>query len=205
MRFRVALLLALLATVWFSAPAAADPGTGLDPAPDRAVARLETEFMRMMIPHHRGAIAMARMAEMKASRPELRALASKIVRDQGSEIVELSHWLRDWYGMEPPADMAMSMEMMRQMDMPMMGGMMSDMAGPMRAMESMTGRDFDVAFMSALVDHHAMAVMMAAPVLMHGHHADLYRAANNMVLAQGEEIRQLREWLDAWYGVKRPA
>ena len=200
MRFRFAALLSLLLTLSLAAPAAADPGTGLDPAPDQAVAQLETEFLRMMIPHHREAIAMARMAEMKASRPELRALASKMIRDQQNEIVELGHWLRDWYGQEPPSGATMPMDMMRQMGMPMM----PDMAERMRAMETKTGSDFDVAFMSAMVDHHAMAVMMAAPVLMHGHHADLYKAANTIVLSQGEEIRQMREWLRDWYGVPRP-
>lgn len=204
MRVRFAVVLSLVLCLAAAAPAGADPG-GLDPAPDPMVARLETGFMRMMIPHHREAIAMAGMAEMKASRPELRALAGKMVRDQQAEIAELSHWLRDWYGMEPPADATMPMaEMMREMGMTPMAGMMGDMAERMRVLETKSGADFDVAFMSAMVDHHAMAVMMAAPVLMQGHHADLYEVANTIVLSQGQEIRQMREWLDAWYGVKRP-
>lgn len=94
--------------------------------------------------------------------------------------------------------------MMPGMGMPTMGGMMADEAARMQALAAKTGADFDVEFLSAMTDHHAMAVMMAAPVLMRGHHADLYTLAEGIVVTQGQEIRQMDEWLDAWYGVQRP-
>ncbi len=45
--------------------------------------------------------------------------------------------------------------------------------------------------------------MMAAPVLMAGHHQGLKMLASDIVISQGEEIKQMQQWLDAWYGVKR--
>jgi uncharacterized protein (DUF305 family) len=202
----LALLLAFLSALPAS-PAAADPG-GPDPAPDPAVAELERNFLTGMIPHHRGAVQMAELAVQKATRPELRRLAQRMIDEQRSEIDTMTHWLRDWYGMEAPAGTSMPMGMMSEAGMEMMhqmmDGMMPDEMARMRALETKSGADFDVEFMSAMVDHHAMAVMMAAPVLIGGHHADLYTLAENVVISQGEEIKQLDEWLEAWYGVKRP-
>lgn len=175
----------------------------LDPAPDPGEAKIETDFLNGMIPHHRDAIAMAQMAVMKATRPELRAMAQSIINDQQREVDQMSRWLKDWYGLDAPAGMMMPGDVMTGM-MPMMKGRMPDMEAAMRQLDAKTGSDFDVAFMSAMSHHHAMAVAMAGPVLMGGHHADLFTRAENIVISQGEEIKQMDEWLDAWYGVKRP-
>ncbi len=193
-----------------AAPAAAQL-RALDPAPDPMVAELEKDFLRGMIPHHRGATMMAEMALKKSPQAELRTLAQKIIAGQVEEIQKMSAFLRDWYGMEPPADMAMPMNMPKDMmmpmgkpmDMPMMDAMMPDMDARMMALDAKSGGDFDIEFMSAMTDHHAMALMMAAPVLIHGHHADLYTLAENIVISQGQEIKQMDQWLDAWSGVKR--
>ena len=109
--------------------------------------------------------------------------------------------------MTPPAGDMMSPEMMREMDMPMMHGTMPSMEAMMRQMQALqtkTGSDFDVAYMSALAEHHAMAAMMASSVLVGGYHGDLYKLAARIVKDQGEEIVQLQEWLEQWYGIDRP-
>jgi uncharacterized protein (DUF305 family) len=165
-------------------------------------AQLEVDFLMGMVPHHRGASMMAEMAVMKATRSELRELAGKIIEDQTREIAEMSHVLRDWYGMEPPAGMMMPREMMDMM-MPMLHGLMPNEEARMTALRTKSGPDFDIEFMSAMTDHHAMAVMMAAPLLIAGHHAYLYELAERIVVSQGEEIKQMDEWLDAWYRVER--
>jgi uncharacterized protein (DUF305 family) len=196
----ISLVCALQLTLMLAAPARAQEG---DPAPDPAVSRLEIHFMMHMILHHRSAIAMAEMALQKAEQPELRDMAAAIIDSQQMEITHLSSWLRDWYGMEPPEGMTMPPESMEEM-MPMMHAMMADMEARMAALGSKSGAEFDIAFMSTMADHHAMAIMMAAPALISGHHEDLYTLAEEMVIAQGEEIQQMDEWLQEWYGVKRP-
>ena len=198
MSFTAALVLGLSTF----APAAAQTG-GRDPAPNPTSAALEVEFLQGMVPHHRSAIMMAEMAVQKASRPELRELAQKIIDDQEREIAEMSIWLRDWYGMDPAGGMQMPMGPMMEM-MPMLHNEMPDMDARMQALRERTGAAFDIEFMSAMVDHHAMAIGRAVPVLIHGHHADLVRMAEQVVIAQGEEIKQMDTWLDEWYGVRRP-
>ena len=113
---------------------------------------------------------MAKMAAEKATQPELRELARKIVATQELEIELMTNWLRDWYGMQPLAGHMMSREMMRNMHMPMMRDLMPDMEVRMQALEAQRRSAFDVVFMSSMIDHHAMAVMMALPVLIAGHH-----------------------------------
>lgn len=200
-RWILALVVGIVALGTILAPAWAQ--TGSDPAPNTQAAQVEIDFLMGMIPHHRGAIMMAEMVRDKATRPELRELAQMIIEDQQREIALMTNDLRDWYGMEPPQGMMMSSEMMAQME-PMMHGPMPDMMARMQALETKTGADFDIEFMSAMIDHHAMAIMMAAPVLISGYHSDLYPLSTQIVTSQGEEIAEMKTWLKEWYGVERP-
>jgi uncharacterized protein (DUF305 family) len=178
-----------------------------DVVPDQRAAQVERDFLMGMVPHHRGAIRMSELALQKATKPELREFAQKVIDEQNVEIALMTNYLRDWYGAQPPAGDMPSDAMMRQMNMPMMHGTMpsaQDMMREMQSLEAMSGSDFDIAYMSMMSEHHTMAVMMATPVLIGGFHGDLYTLASTIVKDQGEEIVQLRDWLRTWYNVPRP-
>ena len=53
----------------------------------------DVDFARMMIPHHQGAIDMARAQLEKGRDPAMRELAQKIIADQEREIGILRDWL----------------------------------------------------------------------------------------------------------------
>jgi uncharacterized protein (DUF305 family) len=53
----------------------------------------DVDFMRMMIPHHQGAIDMAKVEVEHGKDPELRKMAQKIIADQEKEIREMRAWL----------------------------------------------------------------------------------------------------------------
>jgi uncharacterized protein (DUF305 family) len=53
----------------------------------------DVDFARMMIPHHQGAIDMARSELEHGKDEELRRIAQKIIDDQEREITELKDWI----------------------------------------------------------------------------------------------------------------
>lgn len=53
----------------------------------------DRDFVCAMIPHHKGAIEMARVAIEHCSDPELKKLAEKIIADQENEIADMRAWL----------------------------------------------------------------------------------------------------------------
>ena len=52
------------------------------------------DFVRMMIPHHQGAIDMAKALLLYGKDPQMRRLAQEIITDQQSEIQLMQLWLR---------------------------------------------------------------------------------------------------------------
>jgi uncharacterized protein (DUF305 family) len=53
----------------------------------------DVDFVRGMIPHHQGAVDMAEVVLSSGTDPEIRKLASDIVRTQNGEIAKMQRWL----------------------------------------------------------------------------------------------------------------
>jgi uncharacterized protein (DUF305 family) len=63
----------------------------------------DREFIDMMIPHHQGAIRMARVELAEGESPELKQLARAIVEAQAKEIDQMKLWRTKWFGAVSPA------------------------------------------------------------------------------------------------------
>jgi len=57
----------------------------------------DVDFAKMMIPHHQGAIAMAKVVLQYGDDPDIRALAEAIVKSQAEEV----QWMTDWLVKQP--------------------------------------------------------------------------------------------------------
>lgn len=74
-----------------------------DPAMLRDVRPFDRAFIDMMIPHHQGAIRMARVEMDKGSDPELKKLAGEVVDAQTREIKEMNAHRKEAFGAASPA------------------------------------------------------------------------------------------------------
>jgi uncharacterized protein (DUF305 family) len=55
-------------------------------------------FIDMMIPHHQGAILMAKKQLSDGSQPALHNMAKDIIKAQSAEIAQMREWRKQWYG-----------------------------------------------------------------------------------------------------------
>ena len=55
----------------------------------------DTDFLRGMIPHHEGAVEMARAEIANGTDPKIRAMAEEVIRTQQAEITTMQTWLAE--------------------------------------------------------------------------------------------------------------
>ena len=141
----------------------------------------DVAFMSMMIPHHEGAIEMAKWIMERTEDQELLEAAEAIIAEQEQEIMQMAAWLEDWYGQEP--DEAMGAMMRSENET--MQGQMEAASNP------------EQAFLEMMTEHHMSAIDMAQLALTHTEQPELRALARDIILAQAEEIYQYQEWLAA--------
>ena len=156
-------------------------------SPNAASAPYDLQFLDTMIPHHQGAVDMARPALEKAQHPELREFARRIIADQEREIAEMRRIREQHYAGRPEA---MNMEM---------PGMADSMKGmDMKALNAATGNAFDLMFLEQMTPHHDGAVVMSREALDKLQHPEIKRLANQIIASQQAEVAQMNEWKKAW-------
>lgn len=149
---------------------------------------IDQHFITGMIPHHEGAIEMARRALERSKRPEVLSLAQGIIAAQTKEIGDMRAWYADWFGSAPPtAGMGMHME---------------GMEGDADALAAVSDAEFDREFLSQMIVHHEMAVVMAQMLAASTARAEMRQLADAIITSQSQEIDMMRGWISAWYGAR---
>lgn len=160
-----------------------------------ADAEYDLRFIDAMIPHHEGAIAMAKDALTKSSRKEMKNLAQAIITAQEKEIAEMKKWRSSWYPKAPQTPMAWSSQMNHSM--PMSSEQMNAMMMTMDLGKA--DKDFDLRFIDAMIPHHKGAITMAEDALSKSKRPEIQKLAKNIISSQETEIKQLEQWRKNWY------
>jgi uncharacterized protein (DUF305 family) len=186
-------LFALVAALTVVAACARPSSTGTAP--------FDQQFIDMMVPHHQGAVEMAKVAEQRAQRPELKRMAADVIRTQDTEIAQMKAWREAWFG----SDQTPAME-----KMPMVEGMggqhgaaghgaTMNMAADVEKLRR-ADEPFDRAFVDAMIPHHESAIGAAKAAEARAERPEIKTLAREIVAAQEREIARMKEWRRAWYG-----
>jgi uncharacterized protein (DUF305 family) len=138
-------------------------------------------FVAEMIPHHRSAVTMAKIAQRRGESAFVRELAADIRRTQTAEISTLR---REDEGLELAGIDRGSLGVPEHMT-----GMDADPAS-LRSAEP-----FDEAFIEMMIPHHEGAITMAKVELDKGADPELTALAEDIVETQEQEIRDMRAHL----------
>ncbi len=143
----------------------------------------DVDFTRQMIPHHQGAVDMAKIQIEHGKDERLKDFNRWVIAAQESEIGFMKNWLRrrdngaapagatDYYG-----------EAMKSMH----HGMMVPYSG-----------DADLDYVRGMIAHHQGAVDMAIVLMAEGMDSELNSLANDIYNSQTQEIGWMQDWLEA--------
>jgi uncharacterized protein (DUF305 family) len=75
---------------------ASEMGMDMDPAQLAEAESFDLAFVRMMIPHHEGAVQMAQDLLAEGENDELQQMARSIIKSQTAEIKTMEAWQKEW-------------------------------------------------------------------------------------------------------------
>ena len=128
-------------------------------------------WLKQMIEHHRGAIAMSEVVLERNPRPDVRAMARQTIAMQGKEIEDLTRLLS-----KSPADPA-SLELFKPANTTMHEAMMAA-----------KGADVSETYLRKMLEHHRGAIALSDVVLANGATGGVRTAAQKVKTVQAKEI-----------------
>lgn len=140
----------------------------------------ERDFIHGMVPHHQEAVTSSEELLSVVVDPDVRTLASNIIRAQEAEITEMKTWYAQWYEAEYRDD--------------------GKYKAMMRPLQNLSPKDAEARFVADMIGHHEHAVLMARELATFAERPELRTLAANIIRDQEAEIRTLTSWLQSKYG-----
>jgi len=161
------------------------------------LSQADVEFMQGMIMHHSQAVEMTALIPSHTENKDIRTLGAKISSSQSDEIRFMERWLA---ARGKPTSMAMP----GMPDMDMSGKPMAPMPGmltpeQMAALRKATGAEFDVLFLTGMIQHHQGALVMVKDLFDTagaGQDADIFNFATDADNTQRAEIKIMQNMLE---------
>jgi uncharacterized protein (DUF305 family) len=159
----------------------------------------DVHFMTGMIGHHAQAILMAGWAPTHGASPAVRVLCERIINAQRDEIATMQQWLRDRQQPVPDANpMGMTMKMDGMEHTMLMPGMLTE--EQLKQLDAARGKDFDVLFLTFMIQHHKGAVQMVKELFgSYGAAQDdlVFKFSSDVNVDQTTEIARMERMLVA--------
>lgn len=133
-------------------------------------------FLSGMIPHHKAAVVMSEDVLKNGKDKQVKKWAQQTIADQNKEISLMEGWLAELGGIDKEAAAMMETSMSAMMQ--------GDMKG-----------DADYNFVVMMIPHHVGALEMSAEALANSQNEKLANLAQQIVIAQTNEIMAYRKWL----------
>lgn len=159
--------------------------TGTDSAVSAQHNDADIAFIQDMTPHHDGALAMAELAPTRAQNADVKQLAERIVAAQGPELELMQEMAAAWDVELTAGGPGHSMS----------GGTSMDMGGDTDTLESLSGAEFDRAFLEMMTVHHEGALTMAQTELDDGENPQAQTLAKDIIDSQTAEIAEMKQLL----------
>lgn len=189
-------LLALLAMVFASVPASADAGPhqefqmqqqSINELSQLSGQDFEVGYINRIIPHHQGALQMAKAMQPKVVNQPLGDEINQMITSQTKEIQDLTSYLQQTYGqsVQPDTRFQMDPSMMQQL-------------------QDATPQMAEQMFMLMMREHHQSANQLGQLVLSKNVSDTLTSQAQTMVDDQTAQQQRFATYLNDWYGVNAP-
>ena len=143
----------------------------------------DLDFVQGMMPHHQGAIDMAKVVLQYGKDPEIKKLAEGVVKAQEGEIA----FMKDWLAKADQAAFPVVPDSAKAND--------QAMSVMMKNMSATYSGDADVDFVKGMIPHHQGAIDMAKVAQQYAKDPSLLKLANDVVNAQEGEITFMKDWL----------